>query len=72
MDYELTQLRKLFVEEMEVLNPEWMVIKKESALKADFELAVRHFDSMWGGLVGKWLDEYKNGDVKSLVEIFSR
>jgi hypothetical protein len=68
LDYELTQLRKVFVDEMEALSPEWVAIMGENSVKADFNLAVHYFDGLGGLRVKRWLAAYKEGKVESLAE----
>jgi hypothetical protein len=43
--YEQTQLRKVFFEEMEQVCPEWVRVFDESTDQADFELAVQNIDN---------------------------
>jgi hypothetical protein len=40
LEYEQTQLRKLFVEEMEIARPEWVTTMKSSTVESDFEKAI--------------------------------
>jgi aminoglycoside phosphotransferase (APT) family kinase protein len=70
-EYELTQLRRVFLSEMETLSPEWAAIMKESTFKADCDLAVDMFDDFFGPRVGRWLEAYKEGNVVSLSERLS-
>ena len=73
LEYEQTQLRKLFVEEMEKAQPEWVAIIKENSLKADFELAVDNCDNGWGfKIVKRWVDALLAGDVQSLSAEFNK
>jgi len=70
LEYELTQLRKLFVYEMEKLRPEWVAKMKTSRLKADFEKAVHNSGDAWSfKIVSRWLDAVLEGRVESLAEI---
>jgi Ser/Thr protein kinase RdoA (MazF antagonist) len=69
LEYEQTQLRDLFMQEMAQLNSDWVTTSKTSALQADFEKAVHNCDNSWRfKLVRRWLDAYKKGEVESLAE----
>jgi hypothetical protein len=69
MDYEQTQLRKLFLREMEKIRPEWVAAMTSSTLKADMEKAVHNCDNSWSfKIVKRWLTAYKEGNVESLTE----
>jgi hypothetical protein len=70
LEYEQTQLRKLFVNEMEKLRPEWVAKMKTSRLEADFEKAVHYSGDAWSfKIVRRWLDAVLEGRVESLAEI---
>ncbi|UPK92510.1 hypothetical protein LCI18_003445 [Fusarium solani-melongenae] len=45
LEYELTLLRLLFLEEMERLEPRWITVFNASQLQRDFDLAVENCDS---------------------------
>ncbi|KAK8133543.1 hypothetical protein PG984_005555 [Apiospora sp. TS-2023a] len=45
LEYEQTQLRKLFMEEMARVQPDWVATINNETTKADFELAVHNCDS---------------------------
>lgn len=67
LEYEKTQLRQLFLEEMERLSPEWVAEMSTSMLKVDFEKAVHNCDNTWSfKVVKRWLDAYMVGNVGSL------
>lgn len=67
LEYEQTQLRKLFVEEMEKAQPDWVAIMRENSLKADFEKAVHNCDNGWQfKIIKRWVDALMLGDVQSL------
>jgi hypothetical protein len=69
MDYEQTQLRKVFMDEMKIVCPDWLATMKSSTLKADMEKAVRNCDNSWSfKLVKRWFTAYKEGDLESLTE----
>lgn len=73
LEYEQTQLRKLFVKEMEKIQPEWVAIMKQSTLKADFEKAVHSCDNGWRfKIVRRWVDALVAGDVQSLSAQFNK
>ncbi|KUJ07009.1 kinase-like protein [Mollisia scopiformis] len=67
MEYELTQLRLLFREEMRIVAPEWIQEMQSGAEKADFEDAVRNCDNGWrSSTVVAWLDAREKGEKWSL------
>lgn len=62
-EYEKTQLRKFFFEEMERICPEWVEVFDESGLKADFEFAVT--TATYPGVLDileTWLTAVENGN----------
>ncbi|KAK3293067.1 phosphotransferase enzyme family-domain-containing protein [Chaetomium fimeti] len=60
--YELTQLRRVFLAEMERLQPEWVEIFKSSQQLRDFDLAVSSCsDCFMIGTIRKWLDDVEKG-----------
>jgi Ser/Thr protein kinase RdoA (MazF antagonist) len=68
MDYEQTQLRKLFLEEMKKIRPEWVAAMEASTLKADMEKAVHNCDNSWSfKIVKRWFTAYKEGNLESLT-----
>ena len=67
LEYEMTQLRKLFLTEMQKSQPEWVATMRDSGLKADFELAVRNCDNGFAfKILKRWIDALALGDVRSL------
>lgn len=67
LEYEMTQLRKLFLMEMQKAQPEWVAIMRNNRLKADFEKAVHNYDNgMALKIVRRWIDALVLGDVRSL------
>jgi hypothetical protein len=69
MDYEQTQLRKVFMDEMKIVCPDWLATMKPSTLKADMEKAVHNCDNSWAfKLVKRWFTAYKEGNLESLTE----
>ena len=67
LEYEQTQLRRLFITEMERLQPGWVEELKLGILKADFEKAVHDSDNGFRfKIIQEWLDAYNNGESWSL------
>lgn len=67
LEHDMTQLRGVFVAEMEASCPEWVAVMKQSALKADFERAVADCDNGWRNKVVKqWADALAGGEVQDL------
>lgn len=67
LEYEITQLRQLFLAEMLKAQPNWVAIMNENSLKADFEKAVYNCDNrMAFKIIRRWLDALVLGDVRSL------
>ena len=67
LEYELTQLRRVFVQEMEKVNRDWVATMKQNTLKADFERAVEDCDNGWRNkVIKKWVDYLVEGSPKSL------
>ncbi|KAF2639846.1 hypothetical protein P280DRAFT_470452, partial [Massarina eburnea CBS 473.64] len=68
-EWEKTQLRGFFLDEMEKECPEWVEVHRESAsgLKADFESAVGEWLS-WSS-VEWWLDRVEDGEESHLRDI---
>ena len=69
LDYERTQLRKLFVDEMRATKPDWVATMETSSLKADFGQAVHDADNGWRfKIIREWVEAFLTGDVYSLRE----
>ncbi|ESZ94202.1 hypothetical protein SBOR_5428 [Sclerotinia borealis F-4128] len=69
LEYELTQLRSLFLHEMHVVAPEWTqeYMNAVENGKVDFELAVQHCDNSWRTYkIRAWLDAREKGEYWSL------
>ncbi|KFY19916.1 hypothetical protein V491_04121 [Pseudogymnoascus sp. VKM F-3775] len=64
LEYELTTLRSVFLEEMRNLTPKWIEeFKKAAVVKADFELAVQNCDNSWRTrMIRSWLDALERGE----------
>ncbi|KAK9312694.1 hypothetical protein V1522DRAFT_440129 [Lipomyces starkeyi] len=61
-NYELTQLRHLFLEEMQRLQPTWVEIFKSSQRQRDFDLAVTNCDdSFLIRRIRNWLNDMDSG-----------
>lgn len=67
-DYEKIQLRQVFLEEMERVEPAWVKEYRKSTVKADFESVVDIADSGWyKKAINGWLDQLDaGGEVVSL------
>ncbi|KAJ9643348.1 hypothetical protein H2199_004027 [Coniosporium tulheliwenetii] len=66
MEYEQTQLRHVFIETIEELEPLWMEESRKGAAQADFEDAVQHCDAWGYKIVKNWLDTFGSGESWSL------
>lgn len=65
-NYELTQLRRLFLEEMRRLQPTWVEIFESSQRQRDFDLAVTSCDdSFLIRRIRNWLDDMDSGAENS-------
>lgn len=68
LEYEQTQLRKLFLDEMKRLSSDWISIFETNTLRSDFEKAVHNCDNSWCfKIVNRWLNAYKDGNLESLA-----
>ncbi|KAH7411973.1 kinase-like domain-containing protein [Phaeosphaeria sp. MPI-PUGE-AT-0046c] len=69
LEYEQTQLRRTYTEEMATLIPYWTAAVESSTLQADFDKAVHNCDNPWAfKIVSRWLQAYKGGNIKSLSD----
>ena len=59
--HESTLLRKVFLDEMKSLAPQWIVEHERSQKQADFDQAIELCDSFWLGRVEKWLNALDAG-----------
>lgn len=67
LEYEMTQLRKLFLAEMQRAQPEWVAIMRDNSLKADFEKAMNNCDNGIAlEIIKRWTDALVLGDVRRL------
>ncbi|KAJ8116107.1 hypothetical protein OPT61_g2396 [Boeremia exigua] len=71
LEYELTQLREIFLREMDKKSPGWSVLAKQAILKNDFERAVEECDNGWRNKsVRRWVDSLAAGEPRSLIDMF--
>ncbi|KAF5012205.1 hypothetical protein FDECE_1721 [Fusarium decemcellulare] len=64
VEYELTSLRRLFLEEMEALETRWMSVFNASQLERDFDLAVENCDSEVSARdILEWVDKVNAGTM---------
>ncbi|KAF1940271.1 kinase-like protein [Clathrospora elynae] len=67
LEYEQTLLRRVFMECMESLTPDWNTTLRKNTLQVDFELAVHNCDNGWRfKSVKRWLTAFKEGHAGSL------
>ncbi|KFY30403.1 hypothetical protein V493_01936 [Pseudogymnoascus sp. VKM F-4281 (FW-2241)] len=58
MEYELTHLRRVFLDEMARLEPGWMEMYNSSQLQRDMELAVKFCDDEFSARrINEWVDD---------------
>jgi hypothetical protein len=70
-EYELTELRSLFLDKMKRVEPARIQEFEEGAVKADFEVAVQNCDNSWRFKTVKlWLDARDTGEMCSLRKRF--
>jgi Ser/Thr protein kinase RdoA (MazF antagonist) len=72
--FDQTQLRKVFFEEMERACPEWVRVFEESTEQADFELAVQNIDNeLCCGMILTWIEGMmEDEEPTSLCDVFRR
>ena len=59
MEYELTVLRRCFIDEMQRLEPGWIKIFESSKTQRDFDMAVRNCDNEFlARFINEWLDDF--------------
>ncbi|KAL2022643.1 hypothetical protein VTK56DRAFT_4987 [Thermocarpiscus australiensis] len=69
MEYEQTQLRKVYASRMRQVTPEWDMEVEESALKVDFLGAVRRCDSgFYLRRIEQWVDAIERKEFLPLME----
>ena len=70
MEYEQTQLRKVYAARMRQLRPEWDVEVEEGALKVDFLGAVARCGSgFYLGRIEQWADAIERKEYLPLMEV---
>jgi hypothetical protein len=70
MEYEQTQLRKVYTARMRQLRPDWDVEVEEGALKVDFLGAVSRCGSgFYLGRIEQWADAVERREYLSLMEV---
>lgn len=72
MEYETTQLRKVYHDKMRSFWPDWDLCREESGLKLDFyDAVVRCAAGVFLKRVGIWVDKIEAGDFVSLQTVLS-
>ncbi|CAI6339207.1 unnamed protein product [Periconia digitata] len=66
MEYDATQLQKVYKARLEELTPELPL--KESFTKVEFFRAVEQCDGIWVKKAGRWADRTKQGEVLQFVD----
>ncbi|KAL4780606.1 phosphotransferase enzyme family-domain-containing protein [Aspergillus varians] len=62
LEYELTQLRALFSEVMQTLEPEWCRLFESGRAKRDYDVAVHNCNSeLWFPQIREWLNNIEAG-----------
>ncbi|KAL6897566.1 phosphotransferase enzyme family domain-containing protein [Trichoderma evansii] len=70
MEYEQTQLRRVYHERMSQLQPDWDATAKQSTLKEDFFNAVNVIrDGFFLKRTAKWIDAVERGECPRLMDI---
>jgi hypothetical protein len=72
--YELTVLGRLFINEMQRLEPEWIRVFESSKTQRDFDLAVTHCaDVLMASTINEWIDGIASGkESVGLMELYYR
>ncbi|KAK2810754.1 hypothetical protein FQN49_008517 [Arthroderma sp. PD_2] len=73
LEYEQTQLRRVFMGAMEQANPDWVRMFQSSRKQADFDVAVQNCDlhNLARKMINEWLDELEKGkEPASLIARF--
>jgi hypothetical protein len=66
LEYEVGVLQKVFLAEMQQLEPQWIKAFQESKAKYEFEIAIQNIDGLCGSMVDRWLTAYGTEDAWSL------
>lgn len=70
LEFELTQLSKVFQGEIEKRSPEWAALATKSALKESFERAVEECDNGWRNkCVKRWVGSLLGGEPQCLTSM---
>ncbi|KAH7164724.1 hypothetical protein DER46DRAFT_684643 [Fusarium sp. MPI-SDFR-AT-0072] len=69
MEYETTQLRKVYKAKLEELCPDWV---KMNPLEEDFFDAVLQCDGLWVKMVRKWAECIEKGESVRLKDMWNR
>ncbi|KAG8161177.1 hypothetical protein KVR01_009441 [Diaporthe batatas] len=73
MEYETTQLRKIYHDKMRSIWPDWDLCVEESRLKLDFyEAVARCSDGWFLGGVQRWVNKIEAGDFVTLESVLNR
>lgn len=73
LEYEQTQLRQVFKEEMGRVEPDGLATMQANTPRSDFKKAVHNCDNGWRfKQVKRWLQAYKAGNIYRLAEELSR
>ncbi|KAM5439801.1 hypothetical protein MferCBS31731_004211 [Microsporum ferrugineum] len=75
LEYEQTQLKMVFLEEMERESPDWVRVFQSSRNEADLDAAIENCDlhNLARKMICEWLDELESGkQPESLIERFLR
>ncbi len=71
MEYELTVLRRCFINEMQRLEPGWIKIFESSKMQRDFDMAVRNCDNEFlASSINEWINDIASG--KEIVGLRDR
>ena len=74
MQYELTVLRRFFINEMQRLEPEWVRVFESSKTQRGFDLAVKHCDDvLLASTINEWIDDIASGkEIVGLMDLYYR
>ena len=73
MDYDMTQLRKVFKARMQELRPNWDEENAENSLRADFLEAIMRCGTGFSlGDLDEWVQEVEKGNFVTLREVINR
>jgi len=68
LEWEQTQLRQIFLEEMGTIEPRWLEEHKHGIDKAEFEQAILYCDDNHSA-VAKWIEQYEKGNTRSMAKL---